>query len=120
MNNKNETLSNFIIIDSDMLKDKRLIYTDILLYGIIQSLSNNKKRYCFATNKFLAGQLNITVRHVQRCIEKLKKLNYINVSIIGYNTRIIRTDLNLSIVKRNKINGFYEIENYDWLNDQDE
>lgn len=119
MNDKISTpIANFIVIEDSIYKDLRLTANDVLVYGLINALSNNDERQCFAQNKTLAKIRNLTVSKVQKSIRKLKLLNYIIVSYDenNHNIRYIRTYLNQKIIERDKKNQI-SIEDFDWSYD---
>ena len=72
--------------------DTKLSSNAKLLYGDIQLLCY-KNGYCFATNKFLAENLNVTPRTIIRLLNELERENYI---IIEYNRNIRKIFLPLS------------------------
>lgn len=72
-----------MIFTNSILKDTRLNSTDKLVYGLIGVLSN-QKGYCYATNEYIAKQLNLSKRTITDDIKKLKKANYIRVENINY------------------------------------
>lgn len=117
--------ANFIVIEDSIYLDLRLTANDILLYGLINVLSNNDEKRCYAKNKRLAMIRNLTVRQVQKSIRKLKLLNYIVVSYDedNHNIRYIRTYLNQKIVERDNNNQLQDnqisLDDYDWLNESE-
>lgn len=119
------TTSNFIVIEDSIYKDLRLTANDVLIYGLINALSNNEEKQCYAQNKTLAKIRNLTVSKIQKSIRKLKLLNYIIVSYDenNHNIRYIRTYLNHKIIQRDKYNQLKDnqisLDDYDWLNDDD-
>jgi len=66
-----------------ILKDIKLNSTDKLVYGLIGTLSN-QKGYCYATNDYIARQLNLSKRTITDTIKKLRIANYIRVENINY------------------------------------
>ena len=119
--------ANFIVIEDSIYKDLRLTANDVLIYGLINALSNNEEKQCYAQNKRLAAMRNLTIRQIQNSIRKLKILNYIVVSYDenNHNVRYIRTYLNQKIIERDKNNKLQDNQlsiddldwSYDWLND---
>ena len=69
----------YIILESELLKDKNLNNSEKVLYGLICLYSNNDKGYCYKNNRQLAEIMNISERQFYRCINNLKELNYILV-----------------------------------------
>lgn len=115
MNEKIDTqnqFSNFTIIDNSLFLDKRISSTDIIVYGLIASLSNNEKRACYCSNDYLANIKNITIRQIQRCLNKLKKYNYITITY-DKKQRLIQTYIDYQVYKRNFENNLID---YDWIN----
>lgn len=119
--------ANFIVIEDSIYLDTRLTANDVLIYGLINALSNNEEKQCYAQNKRLAAMRNLTIRQIQNSIRKLKILNYIVVSYDenNHNVRYIRTYLNQKIIERDKNNKLQDNQlsiddldwSYDWLND---
>ena len=72
--------------------DTKLSSNAKLLYGDIQLLCY-KNGYCFATNKYLAENLNVTTRTIIRLLSELERENYI---VIEYNRNIRKIFLPLS------------------------
>lgn len=68
----------FSITPRIVLSDKNLSSTEKLLMGLIVSLTL-KNNYCFASNKYFADNLNISVRTVTFALSKLKLEEYIFV-----------------------------------------
>lgn len=117
-------LPSYFVIDSVCFKDLRLNYFDILLYSLICGLANNEKNYCFASNKYLAEILDCSTRNIQLGLKKLKDLEYLQIEVFNYRTRIIKTKFNLenesrveslqSKLKRNNIK--YREKVPSWIN----
>lgn len=107
--------TNFTIIDNSLFLDSRISSTDIIIYGLIASLSNNDKKACYCSNSYLAKIKNITVRQVQNCLSKLKKYNYITIEFEN-SKRLIRTYIDYQVYKRNIENNLVD---YDWLNESE-
>lgn len=59
------------------MMSKGLSSTAILLYGILLALAFQDEAYC--TNKYLAKELNISVRTVQNLLAELVKANTISI-----------------------------------------
>ena len=110
-------MDNFIVIEGAVYSDNRLTATDILIYGIIASLTNNYNCYCYASNSFIAEKRGLSERQVRKSIAKLKQLNYL-VVVFEKNKRYIYTYLSKKIKERN-MNNNLDIFHYDWLNDND-
>lgn len=91
-----------------ILNDQTCSSIDKLIYGMINSLSNNKK-YCYASNGYFAKELNLTAKTVSKSLSKLKELDYIKIDYSKSGRRII---LNPSIVstENSKVSNknFYE------------
>lgn len=77
-----------------ILNDQACSSTDKLIYGMINSLSNNKE-YCYASNSYFAKELNVGAKTISKSLSKLKELNYIKIDYCKTGRRII---LNPSIV----------------------
>lgn len=69
----------FITIPNAILQDNDLSHTEMILYGYILSLSHNKDKYCFATNKVLGEYLNRSPKTITPSLSKLKKKGYIEI-----------------------------------------
>ena len=84
----------FIGVPRIILNDQTCSSTDKLIYGMINSLSNNKE-YCYASNGYFAKELGLTTKTVSKSLSKLKELNYIKIDYSKTGRKII---LNPSIV----------------------
>lgn len=71
-------MPSYIKIPTEILQDKRLNPTQILLYGMIMSLSK-KEWYCRASNKTLGESMWLTVNAIQKNLIALKDAWYIEV-----------------------------------------
>ena len=106
-------IPNFIIIEKDILIDKRLSDKEKIVYSIICSLSNNIQKSCYANNKYLCNLSNIKKRQLQNILLHLKELNYI---VINENNqkRIITPTINRFLKERNNFN----LDDYtNWLDE---
>lgn len=109
----------WVSIEADILVSNDLTSTEKVLYALISALSNNDKKKCFATNKYLGSVLDIKERNVQYCLKKLKDLKLIDIHFEN-NKRTITTTVNSFIDYRHKKVHNSEkniIFDYDWLND---
>ena len=70
----------FIKCYSRLLNDKRLDKFDVILFGLIEYLSNNKG-FCTASNNTLASYLDCSKRTIIRSINKLVDYNYLEKTI---------------------------------------
>lgn len=115
----------YIIIESDVLKDKNLNNSEKVLYGLICLYSSNEKGYCFKNYKQLAEIMNISDRQFYRCINNLKERNYIIVEKTKTRCFImpVINQIYLEAKKRredrqNELKNQYEdILDYNWLNE---
>lgn len=82
-------MTNYIKIPTEILQDEKLNHTQILLYGVIMSLTK-KEWYCRASNRTLWDMLWIWIWMVQNSIKKLKEEWYISVEIEANNKRKIK------------------------------
>ena len=81
MKNDSQNFSNYVIIDSLVLRDSRLNSTDKIVYSLISGLSATDLNCCVATNNYMSSILNVSYRSIQIAISNLKKYGYINVEI---------------------------------------
>ena len=77
-----------IWIEIKILKNEELTLQEKVLLAMIKALDNEKG--CFASNKYFAELLGVSVRRVQEILSSLGEKEYITVEIKGYNTRTIR------------------------------
>ncbi|MCX4249658.1 MAG: helix-turn-helix domain-containing protein [Bacilli bacterium] len=77
----------FIAVPRIILNDQTCSQTDKLVYGMINSLSNNKE-YCYASNSYLANQLSVKEKTISNSINNLKRKKYIDVKFINSQRRI--------------------------------
>ena len=115
---KHENISNFIVIESQILFDMRLSNTEKILYSYISALTNNKSSSCFATTDYLSKTAGIKSRQLKYCLQKLIKLNYITIEIKNGNKRIIRTVLSKFIEDRSEEAKHTELFDYNWLGEE--
>lgn len=86
----------FIAVPRIILNDQTCSQTDKLVYGVINSLSNNKE-YCYASNSYFANILNVKEKTISNSINDLKRKNYIKVQFDNGKRKII---LNEEIVSK--------------------
>ena len=86
----------FIAVPRIILNDQTCSQTDKLVYGVINSLSNNKE-YCYASNSFFAYTLSVKEKTISNSINYLKRKKYINVKFVNGQRRIY---LNEDIVSK--------------------
>ena len=72
----------FIALPRIILNDQTCSQTDKLVYGMINSLSNNKE-YCYASNSYFANQLSVKEKTISNSINNLKRKKYIDVKFIN-------------------------------------
>lgn len=86
----------FIAVPRIILNDQTCSQTDKLVYGVINSLSNNKE-YCYASNSYFANTLSVKEKTISNSINYLKRKKYINVKFVNGQRRIY---LNEDIVSK--------------------
>ena len=111
---KKIAIPNYIIIENSVFLDKRLTFSDIIVYGFISALSNNSKRGCFCSNKYLCKITNLKLRQIQYILSHLKECNHITIDFEN-GQRTIRTFIDKEIYKRDNPINFINLEDYDWL-----
>lgn len=109
--NNNFNIPNFIIIEKEILLDKRLTDKEKIVYSLICSLANNNKKCCYARNKYLCELSNLKMRQLQNILNHLKKLKYINIDYINYK-RVIIPVINQFLIERDSFEIF---NNASWL-----
>ena len=77
----------FLILPYCLIQDDELTMSASVLMAEIISLSK-KEGYCYASNAWLAKELNMSERAVKTGIAKLKKLCYINSKTSGKSRRL--------------------------------
>lgn len=77
---KNVEKGYYVILPTWLFDDDKIPWSLKRLYGIISSLAK-KEGFCWASNKWLAEQLKISDRTVQRYLKKLKDWKLIDVEI---------------------------------------
>lgn len=82
-------LIKYIIIPNTVLQERFLTDGAKLLYGLIYSVSY-KTGECYATNKWLAENLNVSERTITRKIKELEQIYKIVIERRKNNQRIIR------------------------------
>ena len=96
----------FIAVPRIILNDQTCSQTDKLVYGLINSLSNNKE-YCYASNSYFANQLNVKEKTISNSINNLKRKNYICVEFVNNQRRIFLNEMivskeNSRVLEKNK------------------
>ncbi len=86
----------FIAVPRIILNDQTCSQTDKLVYGVINSLSNNKE-YCYASNSYFANTLSVNEKTISNSINYLKLKKYIDVKFVNGQRRIY---LNEDIVSK--------------------
>lgn len=86
----------FIAVPRIILNDQTCSQTDKLVYGVINSLSNNKD-YCYTSNSYFANTLSVKEKTISNSINYLKRKKYINVKFVNGQRRIY---LNEDIVSK--------------------
>ena len=76
-----EKLSYYVVIPMPIFKDKQLSKTEKLLYGLISSLAN-KEGYCYASNEYLANEINIKdYTTISKLLKNIEKKGYIKIAL---------------------------------------
>lgn len=113
---KNES-SFYVIIESDLLKDKRISNTTKIVYAFISNYSNNKHGYCYLSYRQLMEVVGLSKPQFIRCINKLMEFNYIT-KIKKTNRTYLQPVINKAIsMRKHSSNKNIEIFDYDWLNE---
>lgn len=86
----------FIAVPRIILNDQTCSQPDKLVYGMINSLSNNKE-YCYASNSYFANMLSVKEKIISNSINNLKRKKYIDVKFVNGQRRIY---LNSEIVSK--------------------
>lgn len=76
-----QNIGYYSIIPATILYNRDLKANQKILYAVITSLSN-KEGYCFASNKYLAGKLNVGANTVSGWITDLRRKNLVQVELI--------------------------------------
>ena len=110
----------YIKINISILQDIRLNSNDKIVYGIISNFIKISGS-CWASNKIISQKCNISIRTIQRSINKLVKLNILYKSVMTKKSkkyRIITNNLEFSkyvVQNNNKL----ELFDYNWLEDDE-
>lgn len=102
-------MEGFIKIPNAILQDWELLPTEKLLYWIIDSLCNNKKKLCTASNQYFSEILHVSTRSIQRWIKMLSDRSYIKVwgdtGVMGgwHTCRSIATQVSPNNINNNNI-----------------
>lgn len=104
----------FIAVPRIILSDQTCSQTDKLVYGMINSLSNNKD-YCYASNSYFAEKLGVKEKTISNSINNLKRKCYIEVKFINNQRRIyLNSDIvikeNSKVIEKNE--NAYIVKNY--------
>lgn len=106
----------FIAVPRIILNDQTCSQTDKLVYGLINSLSNNKE-YCYASNSYFANQLSVKEKTISNSINNLKRKKYIDVKFVNSQRRIylnktIVSNENSKVLEKNE--DEYIVKNYQY------
>lgn len=106
----------FIAVPRIILNDQTCSQTDKLVYGMINSLSNNKE-YCYASNSYFANQLSVKEKTISNSINNLKRKKYIDVKFINSQRRIylnetIVSNENSKVLEKNEDKNI--VKNYQY------
>ncbi|WP_311516254.1 conserved phage C-terminal domain-containing protein [uncultured Anaerococcus sp.] len=71
----------FYIIPKNVFEDRRLTPSQVMVFAEIYQLSR-KKGYCYASNTYLTGKMNMGRMTIIRAISNLKELGYIETKNI--------------------------------------
>lgn len=93
---------NYIKLDENVNAITSIPPSAKILHGEICTLSQNGG-YCFASNKYFAKQLNLSIQSVSRLIGVLKRYDLITVTRAtddnGYRKRIIKSNSSIVLSK---------------------
>lgn len=73
-------MEEYIILPKNILRDKNLSIVAKLVYGIVVGLTH-QKGYCYASNSYMANELNVTNRTIMRAINELVEASLIEKDI---------------------------------------
>lgn len=82
----------YLILTADVLSAK-INANAKLLYAVISGLTNNKG-YCYASNDYLAHQMQLQERQIQYLLKELKDNKLITINIYENNKRMILLNTN--------------------------
>lgn len=104
----------FIAVPRIILNDQTCSQTDKLVYGVINSLSNNKE-YCYASNSYFAYILSVKEKTISNSINNLKRKKYVEVKFVNRQRRIylnneIVSKENSKVLEKNE--DKYIVKNY--------
>ena len=70
----------YVMIPSRLLFDEQLSDKEKIVYAFLAAFIDDSGGYCWLTNAEIAGYLNVSREFISRAINKLKKLNYLEVN----------------------------------------
>lgn len=108
--------SKYVVIEYEVLDNPNLTNTEKILYGYIVALSQNEKGCCFMKTSRLCEIMNLKERQLRYCLAKLKKFNYISLTVIK-NKRYITPTINKFMSNREKENDKIQLIDYNWLDE---
>lgn len=81
LNEPTARMNGFVQMPNKVLLAKGLNSNEKILYVLLIRLSGNRG-YAFASNAYIANELNVSIRSVEDWIRKLKKLHFITATYI--------------------------------------
>ena len=81
MKNDIKKIGYYSIIPATILYNKNLKANEKLLYAIITSLAN-KEGFCYASNRYMAEKLGVSINTVSGWISNLRKKGFIRIEIL--------------------------------------
>ena len=67
----------FVVIPSEVLGDARLSPSEKLLFAQISNLANNPERRCWASNKYIAGLMDMSPERIRHMISNLTDCGFL-------------------------------------------
>jgi DNA-binding Lrp family transcriptional regulator len=99
-----------VVIPGEVAFNHELTYLDMFVFWMISSLdSGGKRRYCSASNRYMAKRLAVSRRSVANSVTKLVKEGYVTRLVKGNNERILKVNHRYKREKSSLINDYNRV-----------
>lgn len=110
----------YVVLESDLLKDRRISNTTKIVYAFISNYSNNRHGYCYLSYGQLREIIGLSKPQFIRCVNALMEYNYITK--VKKNNRTYLQPVINKVIARREYGSKYNVKelfDYDWLVERD-